>query len=79
MKQIIVIERGWVVVGNCVAKRGFLDITEGSVIRHWGTERGLGQLAIEGPTKTTVLEPTGHIIVPMTSVIMRIDVTAKGF
>lgn len=53
--RIVVLQRGWVVVGyysrdgeNCVIRKG-------SVIRNWGTSKGLPEL-VNGPTASTKLD-----------------------
>ncbi len=65
--SIVVLQRGWVVVG--VDAPG--GISAGAVIRRWGTERGLGQLAVAGPLRETVLDllPTGAQWHPLTEVL----------
>lgn len=50
--EIVVVESRWV----------FVRKTDGSAaacIRNWGTEKGLGEIALGGPTKATVLDPCG--------------------
>lgn len=55
--RIVVLQRGWVVVGRYSEKgdRGYLD--GASVIRRWGTEKGLGQL-VNGPITEGKYAPT---------------------
>ena len=55
---IFVCERGFVIVGR-IASEDTLTITlnDVAVVRRWGTTRGLGQLAMEGPLLETILEP----------------------
>lgn len=54
--NIIVLQRGWVVVG-CLHKNGTeYSLTKGAVIRSWGTTNGLGEIANNGPTKDTKLD-----------------------
>ena len=44
-KNIVILQRGWVIVGD-LAKEGEYFVSQNtSVIRKWGTSRGLGQLA----------------------------------
>ena len=78
-RKIVVLVSGWVVVGDYTPFDTSIHLTNSSVIRRWGTEGGLGQLALEGATAETVLEPCGSLMAPMASVIMVIDVIAKGF
>lgn len=67
-KRIVIVQSGWVFVGDyelddCVR------LTNASCIRVWGTTAGLGQLALKGPQKNTVLDFTGVVDVPLTSVV----------
>ncbi len=55
--RIVVLQRGWVMVGE-FSKKGqqcFLD--KASVLRRWGTTNGLGEIAAAGPTANTKLDP----------------------
>lgn len=54
--KIVVLDRGWVVVGYVSYKDGFTFIDRGAVIRNWGTTRGLGEIAADGPTANTNLD-----------------------
>ena len=40
-----------------------------SVIRVWGTTAGLGEIALKGPTKDTVLDFAGTVDVPHSKVL----------
>jgi len=55
--EIVVLQRGWVVVGRFHKKDYSCQVLNGYVIRKWGTTKGLGQLALDGPTSDTVLDP----------------------
>lgn len=57
-KQILILDRGWVIIGNVKKENDYFIINECAVIRRWGTERGLGQIAFEGPTRVTILDET---------------------
>ncbi len=56
--RIVILQRGWVVVGRYTRKGQRCHIKNGFVIRRWGTTNGLGQLAMQGPQTNTVLEET---------------------
>lgn len=58
-QQIVVLDRGWVYVGNVIIEGDLVRIHNARCIRRWGTTKGLGELALTGPTKNTVLDPTG--------------------
>jgi hypothetical protein len=58
---IFVLDRGWVIVGRkrptCVGDDAlFVVLDDCAVVRRWGTSKGLGQLAAEGPLHNTVLD-----------------------
>lgn len=74
---IITIEGGWVFCGTCeTIDDHHVTYRDVSNIRVWGTERGLGQLALEGATASTVLDPTGKLIVCNHAVLFLIPVTS---
>lgn len=55
-KRIVILQRGWIYVGDY-----YLNGTEGrienaSCIRKWGTSKGLGELAEEGVKSDTKLD-----------------------
>lgn len=54
--KIIVLQRGWVIIGKYSQKGNIGKIDKGYVIRRWGTDAGIGQLAIEGKRSETVLD-----------------------
>lgn len=55
--QIVILQRGWVMVGK-MKKTGYqCELSSASVIRRWGTTQGLGELADKGPLTDTKLEP----------------------
>lgn len=54
--RIAVLQRGWVVVGHYKQDGEMCNLTHCAIIRNWGTTRGLGQIAKEGPTKSTILD-----------------------
>lgn len=76
---IAVLDRGWVYLGevDTAAKTDWLILRNAQCIRRWGTTRGLGQLAIGGPTPNTVLDPTGTVRVPAKALISLIDTEAR--
>ncbi len=58
--RIVILQRGWVVVGYYKRINGRVLVTKASVIRNWGTTKGIGEL-VAGPTAKTVLEPCGEV------------------
>jgi hypothetical protein len=71
-EEIVVITAGWVVMGMVEEKADRVLITEASVVRSWGTTAGLGEIALNGPTPNTVLDPAGVVECYKEAVIMRI-------
>jgi small nuclear ribonucleoprotein (snRNP)-like protein len=53
---IVVLDNGFVFYGDLQVVDDTCTLHNASNIRKYGTTRGLGQLAIEGPTKQTVLD-----------------------
>lgn len=70
--EIVVLQRGWSAVGNLYRDGDEFRLENASVIRVWGTERGLGQIALEGPTSKTKLDYSGvmkfHSLTVVTSI-----------
>lgn len=59
--QIVVLQRGWVYVGEVTQVGDEYFIRNGACIRNWGTTRGLGEIASGGPTANTKLEPVPEV------------------
>jgi hypothetical protein len=68
-KQIVVLDRGFVYVGDVVTDDQWCVIGNAQNIRRWGTEKGLGELASGGPRCETMLDPAGTVRAPMRAVI----------
>lgn len=75
-KQIVVLQRGWVVVGDVTASGDHLVIENASVIRYWGTTAGLGEL-VNGPTPKTRLDKAGTVTAHELAVVFTLDVDAE--
>ena len=71
-RYIYIMDRGWVLTGVfrkttkdemiVFPTKFFIMLDKCFVIRRWGTTKGIGQLAREGPTKDTVLDLEGNDI-----------------
>jgi hypothetical protein len=72
-KQIVVTQGSWNLIGMVSDTKYGIKIEETAVIRVWGTTKGIGEIALGGPTKDTKLDPCGTVSVPHHAVIMRID------
>lgn len=73
-RQIVVLQRGWIVVGDVTQTGSTVIINNASVIRRWGTTNGLGQLALAGATKETILDPCGVVKAHELAIVMTIEV-----
>ena len=70
---IVVLDRGFVYVGNVTHDGEWCVISNAKNIRLWGTTRGLGELAQNGPLQNTKLDPVGTVRAPAKSIIHLID------
>lgn len=77
-RQIIIAQRGWIFVGDVSQDGVTVTIQNAKNIRRWGTSRGLGQLAMSGPTGSTVMDDMGIVSLHELSIVARIDVTARS-
>lgn len=71
-KQILVITSGFVLIGEVEPLESTYLVRNASIIRKWGTTEGLGEIALKGPTTSTVLDRCGTVEVERSAVIMRI-------
>jgi hypothetical protein len=58
---IVVLDKGFVYVGELETDGKLMTLRKARNIRRWGTERGLGQLALEGPQDGTALDECGTV------------------
>jgi hypothetical protein len=73
-KQIVVLQRGWIVIGDVHKTDTEVNINNCSVIRVWGTSKGLGEIAENGPTDKTKLDPCPPVTVHPLSVVLSMNV-----
>ena len=67
--SIVILDRGFVLVGNAVVDGDWVVTTGASIIRRWGTTKGLGELAANGPLENTKLDPIGAVRSPLRALI----------
>lgn len=60
--KIVVLQRGWILVGRFEKKENECKLFDSCVIRSWGTTNGLGQLAKDGPTSSTKLDKNNGLV-----------------
>lgn len=77
--RIVVLPRGWVVVGHYRDEPdGRASLSLAAVVRRWGTDRGLGEIAALGPRKATVLDRCPLLTIERAAIVltMRCDPAA---
>ena len=60
--KIVVLQRGWVMVGRLEREGSECKLHGASVIRNWGTTKGLGEIAGSGPTSATKIDATNGLV-----------------
>ncbi len=71
--QCVVLQRGWVVIGKLTKRGSYYNLKKASVVRNWGTTKGLGELIKLGPLTNTKLDPTnGDVSFHELTVVMKI-------
>jgi len=60
--KIVVLQRGWVVIGKLERNGNDCKLHHAAVIRNWGTKKGLGELAEDGPKKDTIFDPCNGVV-----------------
>lgn len=71
--KIVVLQRGWVYVGRYEENGEKGTLTDAKNVRRWGTTKGLGQLAADGPQPNTVLDPAGTVRFHVLTTVATLD------
>lgn len=72
--KIVILQRGWVMVGQLERKDSECKLHRAAVIRRWGTKKGLGELS-DGPlTETTIDKCNGLVEFDWLTVVAAISV-----
>lgn len=71
--KIAILQRGWVMVGYFSREGNDCTLTDASVVRVWGTTKGLGEIALGGPTSSTKLDKTGTVQFDYLTVVALLD------
>ncbi len=66
---IVIADRGFVWIGDTVRHGDSVYMANAWNIRQWGTQKGLGELAMEGPKSETEIDPVPAVVIPMRAVI----------
>jgi hypothetical protein len=75
-QRIVVLQRGWVAIGKWSQTGPECTLTDASIIRRWGTTKGLGELAANGPLSDTKLDHAGTLRFHELAVVMTFDTDA---
>ena len=78
-KQILVLQRGWVIVGDVSQESSMVSVSNCSVVRVWGTSNGLGELAENGPLSETVLDPCPPVQAHELSIVLRMNANESNW
>jgi len=76
--RIVVLQRGWVVVGYYAEDGDKVTVEQAKIIRRWGTTKGLGELAT-GPVSESVLDPAGMVETHRLGVVLTIACDADAW
>lgn len=75
--KIVILQRGWVYVGRFSQDGEMCKLENAQNIRRFGTTKGLGQIALNGPTSTTELDPSGTVEFNIVTTIAMINCNAE--
>ena len=67
--NIVILDRGFVLVGEVEIVGDWVVTTDARTIRRWGTTKGIGEIAMGGPTPNTKLEDLGTVRSPLHALI----------
>ena len=60
--KIVILQRGWIMVGKFERSGNDCKLHNASVIRNWGTTNGLGEIAKDGPKSATKLDKCNGLV-----------------
>lgn len=75
--KIVILQRGWVMIGRYSVDGEIVTLENAYVIRTWGTTKGLGELALEGKQSSTKLDKAGHVEFHILTVVATINCDDK--
>jgi hypothetical protein len=78
-RQIVILQRGWIFVGKMTRIGNECELTEAATIRNWGTTKGLGEIAENGPTPNTKLDPCPMVRFHYLTVVGVIECNEKNW
>ena len=75
--KIAILQRGWIFIGKFSKEGSACKMTDAYNIRTWGTTKGLGELAENGPTDKTNLDKVNDLQFHELTTIALIDCDDK--
>ena len=75
--KIVILQRGWVMIGRYSIDGDIITLENAHVIRTWGTTKGLGELALDGKQSGTKLDKAGHVEFHILTVVATINCDDK--
>lgn len=75
--KIVVLQRGWALIGRWSQEGDMCNLENAHVIRLWGTTKGLGELALEGKTSKTTLDKAGSVDFHILTTVLIINADEK--
>lgn len=75
--KIAILQRGWVFVGKFSKEGSACKLSDAYNIRTWGTTKGLGEIAENGPTDSTKLDKVNDVSFHELGIVALIDCADK--
>jgi flagellar basal body rod protein FlgF len=75
--KILILQRGWVVVGRYTKDGQEHVLKDAAIVRRWGTSSGLGEIALGGPTSRTTLDKAGTVRAHELATVLVLDCDAQ--
>ena len=72
--KIVVLQRGWVLIGKFEREGTNCKLRDASVIRRWGTTKGLGELSMSIPKECVLDKCNGLVEFDILTVVLMISV-----
>lgn len=78
-KQIVILQRGWIFVGIMTRIGNECTLENAATIRAWGTTKGLGEIAENGPLPNTKLDPCPTVRFHYLTMVGQIECNEKNW
>ena len=75
--KIVILQRGWIFVGEYYENGNNCRLENAKCIRKWGTSKGLGELASEGVKSDTVLDDCPTVNFHKLTIVASINCDSK--